>query len=301
MRVVLAVFIAAALLNIAVVTGSRLATNTSRRLKCNGSCVGTWKKCAGEGIEVTTMRPCCSPQDRCVEKTSKFSQCRPISSGIPASWPSGQILTCPVPLPCDPTSIVSRLGGLSAFRQARNQDIRLELIYVEDVATTCLQECQDNPDCYVFDETADGDCSLYGKNLFALEGTLHPHFDAELFLTRCFLPEPLCDPATPEVRQVKSVTRSDGDYHWMASNGDWRDFYITDSPATFVLPAAINACRLQQHLLGGCIGFAIDHTPTDGVRVTLLYDFIDADQHVAYRGDLEEDPEVYSIEACLLL
>lgn len=63
-------------------------------LECNGSCVGTWEKCAGEGIASGTIRPCCSAEDHCVEKTSKFGQCRPTSREIPPSWPSGAILTC---------------------------------------------------------------------------------------------------------------------------------------------------------------------------------------------------------------
>lgn len=36
-------------------------------------------------------------------------------------------------------------------------------------------------------------CTLFGKNLFTLEGTLQPHVDAQVFLVKCFLPEP-CAP-----------------------------------------------------------------------------------------------------------
>ena len=109
----------------------------------------------------------------------------------------------------------------------------------------------------------------------------------------------VCDPATREVRQVNPLRRPDGNFHWMEAESDLRDFSITDTPASYVLTAAINACRLQQRRLGGCIGFAIEG-PSDsgGHLVTLLYDFIDG-RTVAYRGDLADDPKVYSIQACL--
>eukprot|EP00892_Ulva_mutabilis_P005698 jgi/Ulvmu1/34/UM001_0036.1 len=199
--------------------------------------------------------------------------------------------------------VASRLGGLSAWRFAGNEDIRLDFFWTEEVATTCLAECQDNPDCVAFDETADGECTLFDERLFSLEANLMPFFDAEVFLTRCYRPEPLCDPATREVRRVNPFRRDDGDPHWMARESDIRDFYITDTPASHVLTAAINACRLQQHssYVGGCIGFAIEDSPWgEGEhKVTLLYDFVSSNQHRAYRGDLADDPRVYNIEACL--
>lgn len=39
-------------------------------------------------------------------------------------------------------------------------------------------------------------CALFGKNLFTLEGKLQPHVDAEMYLTKCFFPEP-CAPRVP--------------------------------------------------------------------------------------------------------
>eukprot|EP00892_Ulva_mutabilis_P010362 jgi/Ulvmu1/7699/UM039_0003.1 len=276
---------------------------TCQTLECRGACVGTWKKCAGEGIPAGTIRPCCKPEDHCVEKSSAYGQCRPIARDIPASWPSGDVLTCIDPPECDPTTIISRLSGLSAGRFAINDDIELDFFDVADLDiadSTCPEECQANEDCFAFDYTADGDCTLFGKNLFSLEGSVSPWFDAEVFLTRCFLPEPLCDPASREVRRINPLRRLDGDPHWMAAEEDWRHFSITDTPPSAVLTAAINACRLQQHRLGGCIGFALEGTPgATGASVTLLYDFIDSGTHVPYRGDLAEDPRVYSIEACL--
>eukprot|EP00892_Ulva_mutabilis_P006142 jgi/Ulvmu1/38/UM001_0040.1 len=285
----------AALLHGAVVTG--------QQLECHGACVATWKKCAGEGIPAGTIRPCCDPEDHCVEKTSKYSQCRPVSRDIPSSWPSGKVLNCTDPPECDPTAIVSRLQTLSAFRLADNDDIEIAFFdgYDLDVrGTTCPEECQASADCFVFGETSDGECTLYGKNLFSLEGTLIPHFDAELFLTKCFLPEPLCDPATREVRRVNSVRRADGGPHWMAADEDVQGFSI-DTPAAYVTTAAINACRLQQfsERLGGCIGFVVEDIGF-GPYITLLYDFIDADTHVAFRGsDLAKSLRVYDIQACL--
>eukprot|EP00892_Ulva_mutabilis_P004111 jgi/Ulvmu1/2071/UM123_0003.1 len=293
-----ATIVAAVLLQSAVVTGQEL------EFECRGACVGTWKKCGGQGLPSGTIRPCCSAEDHCVEKTTSFAQCRPINRPIPPAWPSGEILTCTDPAECDPTTISARLGGLSAARFASNDDIELaffdvgELDYTE---STCLAECQANADCFAFDETVDGDCTLFGKNLFSLEGTLFPFFDAEVFLTKCFLPVPLCDPATREVRRVNPLRRDDGNFHWMAAEGDFRGLFVTDTPASYTLTAAINACRLQQDRLGGCIGFAIEDAPADsGSRVTLLYDFIDFNTHTAYRGDLlAEDPAVYDIQACL--
>ena len=109
----------------------------------------------------------------------------------------------------------------------------------------------------------------------------------------------VCDPATAEVRLVNPLRRDDGGVHWMAENSDARDFYTTDTPASYVLTAAINACRLQQHRLGGCVGFAIEGpSERDGYLVTLLYNFVDSSTTVAYRGDLADNPMVYSIEAC---
>ena len=67
---------------------------------------------------------------------------------------------CAEPDACDPTTTVALLGGLSAFRLARNNDIVLEFLRVEvlDIKdTTCLEECQDNDECFAFDETADGE------------------------------------------------------------------------------------------------------------------------------------------------
>eukprot|EP00892_Ulva_mutabilis_P006698 jgi/Ulvmu1/43/UM001_0046.1 len=278
-----------------------LAVVTGQGLDCSGSCVDTWKKCAGEGIAEGTMRACCKEEDQCVEKTSSFSQCRPISAGIPPSWPSGEVLTCTEP-GCDPATIAARFSGLSAFRFAENRDIELENFDSYDLAvrgTTCLEECQANDDCFAFDETADGDCVLFDKNLISLDGTLIPFFDGEVHFTKCFLPEPLCDPATREARRVNSVRRDDGEFHWMASDEDFRDFFIADAPATYALTAAINACRLQQFDggLGGCIGFAMEDSEF-GTRVTLHYNFIDSSTHTAYRGDQANKPRVYNIEAC---
>lgn len=67
---------------------------------------------------------------------------------------------CAEPDACDPTTTVSLLGGLSAFRLARNNDIVLEFLRVDvlDIKdTTCLEECQANDECFAFDETADGE------------------------------------------------------------------------------------------------------------------------------------------------
>lgn len=106
----------------------------------------------------------------------------------------------------------------------------------------------------------------------------------------------VCDPR--EVRKVDAVKRDDGTPHQMAADSDVRDFSVIDTPASYVLTAAINACRLQQDSLGGCIGFGIE-TPSNsggsGHRVTLLYNSMKS-VTTAYTG---KHPEVYSIEACL--
>eukprot|EP00892_Ulva_mutabilis_P006587 jgi/Ulvmu1/42/UM001_0045.1 len=114
----------------------------------------------------------------------------------------------------------------------------------------------------------------------------------------------VCDPATREVRRVNPLRRDDGNFHWMAADEDIREFFIdTDenTPPSYALTAAINACRLHENVygLGPCIGFAMEETGRFGVRVTLLYDIIDFSTHTHYRGDLAEDPAVYDIQACL--
>ena len=57
---------------------------------CSGECVGTYKKCAGKGIEAQV--PCCDATDQCVLKNSYYSQCRPKSKGIPSHWTNGVVL-----------------------------------------------------------------------------------------------------------------------------------------------------------------------------------------------------------------
>jgi len=50
---------------------------------------------------------------------------------------------------------------LSAFRFADNRDIELDFFDSYDLGikdSTCLQECQENEDCFAFDETVDGEC-----------------------------------------------------------------------------------------------------------------------------------------------
>jgi len=109
----------------------------------------------------------------------------------------------------------------------------------------------------------------------------------------------VCDPATREVRQVNPLRRDDGEFHWMAQEEDLRFFLVEDTPASYVLTAAINACRLQQLSLGGCIGFAIEGPNERGsYLVTLHYNFVDTFSTIAYRGDLADNPQVYNIEAC---
>lgn len=107
----------------------------------------------------------------------------------------------------------------------------------------------------------------------------------------------VCDPR--EVRKVDAVKRDDGTPHQMAADSDVRDFSVIDTPASYVLTAAINACRLQQLSLGGCIGFAIEGPNERGsYLVTLHYNFVDTFSTIAYRGDLADNPQVYNIEAC---
>ena len=109
----------------------------------------------------------------------------------------------------------------------------------------------------------------------------------------------MCDPATREVRKVNPLItpNNPSGFHQMAANSDERYFYVT--PQSYTLTAAINACRLTQDLLGGCIGFAIEAgEPEYGDVVTLLYNRSRGTRN--YRSDLlDEKPEVYSIEACL--
>jgi hypothetical protein len=65
--------------------------NAGADLPCKGSCVGTWKKCAGTGI--AGQRPCCIDNDVCVYKDASYSQCRPRSKPLP-SWPNAKVITC---------------------------------------------------------------------------------------------------------------------------------------------------------------------------------------------------------------
>ena len=107
----------------------------------------------------------------------------------------------------------------------------------------------------------------------------------------------VCDPATREVRQVNPLTRDDGEPHMMAASEDEREFFVTDTPASYVLTAAINACRLQD-ALGGCIGFAIEGPSERGSYVvTPLLDARSerADTVPFTRG---ADAQVFSIEGC---
>lgn len=50
----------------------------------------TYAKCSGKNID--GQRPCCSEHDQCVFKNDFYSQCRPVSKGIPVSWENGRIL-----------------------------------------------------------------------------------------------------------------------------------------------------------------------------------------------------------------
>ena len=60
---------------------------------------------------------------------------------------------------CDPTTVVATLTRLSANLFTDNSDIEVDFIFGDYLdGTTCAQECQDNPDCFVFDETVDGEC-----------------------------------------------------------------------------------------------------------------------------------------------
>eukprot|EP00892_Ulva_mutabilis_P006253 jgi/Ulvmu1/39/UM001_0042.1 len=288
--------IATVLLHAAVVTGR----GRDYTLKCQGNCVDTWKKCAGEGVPDGTIRRCCSDKDHCVEKSSKYGQCRPIDQDIPSNWPSGRVLTCRDEY-CYPPEVTSRVAGLSAWRHAGNGnlDIELEYFYADELPSTCLAACLDNPDCVAIDETYDGICTLYDKKVFSLEADLMPYSGSTVVLARCYWPEPLCDPATREVRKVSP-------YHgnkWMASDTDFRSFHISDTPASQVLPIAINACRLQQHSskYGGCVGFAMEEVSWDAGAhvVTLLYDFISSDVHHPYIAKKSNNPTAYDISDCL--
>ena len=82
---------------------------------------------------------------------------------------------CADPPACDPTTVVSRLSGLSAFRFADNEDIELEFFGVGELdikGTTCLDECQDNDECFAFDETSDGEYATGSSSSALLFNTL---------------------------------------------------------------------------------------------------------------------------------
>lgn len=110
----------------------------------------------------------------------------------------------------------------------------------------------------------------------------HPLADCEICA--------VCDPATREVRRLNPAAAPGGGPHQMDAYTDSRTFGAGGAHA---LTSAINACRLQQVNLGGCIGFAIE-----GTTVTLLYRPGPGTTDFVADPDADE-PLVYSIEACL--
>lgn len=66
------------------------------------------------------------------------------------------------PTECNSTLTSVYLSGLSAFRAADNRDIRLaflypENLYVDYMYISCTEVCQENPDCFAYEVTADGE------------------------------------------------------------------------------------------------------------------------------------------------
>eukprot|EP00892_Ulva_mutabilis_P006031 jgi/Ulvmu1/37/UM001_0039.1 len=84
----------------------------------------------------------------------------------------------------------------------------------------------------------------------------------------------------------------------MASEPGFREFIVARTPPSYTLSAAINACRLQQHRYGGCIGFATEPSSW-GLDVTLLYNRNSDGETIAYHADMDNDVHVYNIEGCL--
>lgn len=81
------------------------------------------------------------------------------------TWLLGQHISpawklCADPPECDPTAISARLGGLSANLLVENGPIELDFIFGDYLeADGCLRECQENAECFAFDETVDGECA----------------------------------------------------------------------------------------------------------------------------------------------
>lgn len=64
---------------------------------------------------------------------------------------------------CDPSIVSLHLGGISADRVVDNDDILLDFLDNADLDiqdTTCLDLCQDNDECFAFEETSFGECAF---------------------------------------------------------------------------------------------------------------------------------------------
>lgn len=90
----------------------------------------------------------------------------------------------------------------------------------------------------------------------------------------------------------------------MATGEDNVDFSVyTTSPAApegTALTAAINVCRLNRRVLGGCIGFALDREPSgrlDLYAVVPLY--APGPGTMPLDSDRRAGVDIYSIKDCL--
>ena len=86
---------------------------------------------------------------------------------MPRARPLFSVTTCNArklraePPECDPAAFSARLGGLSANLQVENAPIELDFFYGDyiDGEAGCLEKCQENPECFAFDITADAECA----------------------------------------------------------------------------------------------------------------------------------------------